>query len=77
MNILSKLNLKSNLLDLKHTFSFKFVFIKKIEFSCAFCVHSDGNYVHLSSQWTFPTNRGLGGQNTVSYLTIIHLSVGG
>lgn len=36
MNILSKLNLKFNLLDLKHTFSFKFVFMKRLSFPAHF-----------------------------------------
>ena len=36
MNILSKLNLKFNLLDLKHTFSFKFVFMKRWSFPAHF-----------------------------------------
>jgi len=36
MNSLSKLKLKFNLLDLKHTFSFKFVFMKRLRFPAHF-----------------------------------------
>ena len=36
MNILSKLELKFNLLDLKHTLSFKFVFMKRLGFPAHF-----------------------------------------
>lgn len=36
MNTPSKLNLKFNLLDLKHSFSFKFVFTKRLSFPAHF-----------------------------------------